>query len=314
MMIEARNLTKYYGHRPVVTDVSFGVDAGEAVGFLGVNGAGKSTTLRMITGYMLPTSGSAWIAGNLADTLEARRSFGYLPESNPLPKDMRVHEFLRMRAKLKEIARRGREEAMAKAAESCRISDMMDRLIGTLSKGYRQRVGLADAILASPKILILDEPTTGLDPAQAAETCDLIRDLSQTNTVLFSSHILSEVEKICRRVVFINRGTVAADIGMSEISDLFADERVVVMEILSPEPVREVLRAIPGVKVVLVGERELDGAVKAKVTMTAGVDVRRELAQACLRRGWLVREMRLEPIRLEDVFHKLTRGRTAVKN
>jgi ABC-2 type transport system ATP-binding protein len=211
-MIHVESLTKYYGDYAAVRNVSFDVEKGKVVGFLGPNGAGKSTTMRMLTGYLVPTSGKASIDGQNVfwDPIEARRCIGYLPESCPLYPEMRVEEYLRFRGGLKGLSRSGTESRLGYVLERCWLKDVRRQLIGTLSKGYRQRVGLADALIANPPVLILDEPTVGLDPTQIRETRKLIKELGQEHTLLLSTHILSEVEMTCDSVIIIYQGQVAA--------------------------------------------------------------------------------------------------------
>jgi ABC-2 type transport system ATP-binding protein len=212
-MIHVEHLTKYYGDYAAVRDVSFDVSNGQIVGFLGPNGAGKSTTMRILAGYLAATSGSATIDGIdvFWNSVEARRKIGYLPENCPLYSEMRVHEYLKFRAGLKGIHGARRRLRLDYVLDRCWLKDVRRQLIGTLSKGYRQRVGLADALVAEPAVLILDEPTAGLDPAQIRETRSLIRELGKEHTVLLSTHILPEVERTCDRVVMINKGQVALD-------------------------------------------------------------------------------------------------------
>jgi ABC-2 type transport system ATP-binding protein len=209
-MIEVQNLTKYYGEYPAVRGVSFAVPQGRVVGFLGPNGAGKSTTMRILAGYLTATSGRATIDGQdvFWDPIAARRRIGYMPESCPLYPELRVDEYLKFRAGLKGLGWRTRRKRMDYVLDRCWLKDVRRQLIGTLSKGYRQRVGLADALLADPPVLILDEPTAGLDPTQIRETRKLIRDLGNQHTILLSTHILSEVENTCDSVVIINQGKV----------------------------------------------------------------------------------------------------------
>jgi ABC-2 type transport system ATP-binding protein len=212
-MIVVEHLTKYYGEYPAVRDVSFAVEKGQVVGFLGPNGAGKSTTMRILAGFLTASSGKATIAGKdvFWDPIEARRQIGYMPESCPLYTDMRVDEYLWFRGGLKGLTRSERKKALARVTERCWLTDVRRQIIGTLSKGYRQRVGLADALLANPPVLILDEPTAGLDPTQIRETRKLIGELAREHTMLLSTHILSEVEATCGWVIVINQGQKAAD-------------------------------------------------------------------------------------------------------
>ena len=212
-MIHVDRLSKRYGSFKAVDGVGFDVGQGEIVGLLGPNGAGKTTTMRMLTTYLSPTSGRAALAGHdvLDEPLEVRRSVGYLPESVPLYPEMRVDEFLRYRSKLKDVPRRRRRRAIAEVVRRCQLGEVEHRIIGQLSRGFRQRVGLADAMLHDPPILILDEPTAGLDPIQILEVRDMIRELAQQHTILLSTHILSEVEAVCGRVIIIPRGRIALD-------------------------------------------------------------------------------------------------------
>lgn len=210
-MIIVEHLTKYYGDYAAVRDISFTVDRGQVVGFLGPNGAGKSTTMRILTGYLTATSGKASIDGKdvFWDPIEARRRIGYLPESCPLYLEMRVEEYLRFRGGLKGLSRTQTKQRLGYVLERCWLKDVRRQLIGTLSKGYRQRVGLADALLANPPVLILDEPTVGLDPTQIRETRKLIKELGREHTLLLSTHILSEVEMTCDSVIIIYQGQVS---------------------------------------------------------------------------------------------------------
>jgi len=218
-MIQVKNLTKYYGDYPAVRDVSFKVEKGQIVGFLGPNGAGKSTTMRILAGYITATSGTATIDGRdvFWDPIEARSRIGYLPESCPLYTEMRVEEYLRFRGGLKNMAVHLCESRLEYVLERCWLKDVRRQLIGTLSKGYRQRVGLADALLANPPVLILDEPTVGLDPVQIRETRKLIKELGNQHTILLSTHILPEVEMTCNTVILIHQGVVAAQGSLDEV-------------------------------------------------------------------------------------------------
>ena|ERR1700722_20202931 len=212
-MIVVEHLTKYYGEYPAVRDVSFQVDKGQVVGFLGPNGAGKSTTMRILAGFLTATSGKAAIGGKdvFWDPIEARRRIGYMPENCPLYSDMRVDEYLWFRGGLKGLARSERKKRLGYVLERCWLKDVHRQIIGTLSKGYRQRVGLADSLIADPPVLILDEPTAGLDPTQIRETRKLMRELGQQHTMLLSTHILSEVEATCDSVIVIYQGQVVED-------------------------------------------------------------------------------------------------------
>ena len=222
-MIEVEGLSKRYGDVVAVDGVSFSVDRGEVVGFLGPNGAGKTTTMRMLTGFLPPSDGSASIAGHdiFEDSMGARRSVGYLPESPPLYPEMRVRDYVDYVAAIKDLPRRSRKEAVDRALERCGLSEVRSRVIATLSKGYRQRVGLAQAIVHDPPVLILDEPTVGLDPIQIGEIRALIAELASgdaQHTVVLSSHILAEVSAICRRIIMINQGRKTVDAPIEELT------------------------------------------------------------------------------------------------
>src|SRR5207253_945478 len=226
-------LTKYFGPRRAVDHLHFGVYRRECVGFLGPNRAGKSTTIRILTSYLPATSGIARVAGYdvMTESMDVRRNIGYLPESVPLYPEMRVDEYLLFRAKLKGVPRKTRTARVEYCMERCRLREVRRRLNGTLSKGYRQRVGLADAMIHDPAILILDEPTSGLDPLQIRETLNLIRDLGERHTILLSTHILSEVEAICRRVIIINKGRIGLD---KKLSELAGDAAAILLEVRGP--------------------------------------------------------------------------------
>ncbi len=225
-MIHVEQLTKYYGDYPAVRDVSFDVRKGQIVGFLGPNGAGKSTTMRILAGYITATSGAATIDGKNVfwDPIEARRRIGYLPESCPLYTEMRVEEYLRFRGGLKDMDSTQCRSRIDYVVERCWLKDVRRQLIGTLSKGYRQRVGLADALLANPPVLILDEPTVGLDPVQIRETRKLIKELGDQHTILLSTHILPEVEMACDSVIIIHEGKVAAQGTISAVRSMYGDK------------------------------------------------------------------------------------------
>src|SRR4051812_26872952 len=231
-MIVVEKLSKYFGQVMAVDRVSFEVDKGEIVGFLGPNGAGKTTTMRILTSFLPATSGIAKVAGYdvMSESMDVRRNIGYLPESVPLYSEMRVEEYLIYRAKLKGVERTNRQQRIDYCLDRCRIREVRRRLIGTLSKGYRQRVGLADTMLHDPVILILDEPTAGLDPLQIRETLALIKELGQTHTILLSTHILSEVEAVCERVIIINAGRIGLAKNMAELEK----DMVIVLEVRGP--------------------------------------------------------------------------------
>ncbi len=309
MVIDANNVSVYFASTLALDRLTFSVAAGEKIGFLGLNGAGKSTAMRILTGFLSPNSGRVWIMGRDPVYSETRQYFGYLPESNPLPRHMRVREYLEFRGRLRGLTRRKAREAAAEAADRCNIRDLYEPLIKTLSKGQRQRVGFAETILVKPPLLILDEPTSGLDPEEAANIRDFLKNLPGETTLFLSSHVLAEVESLCSRVIIIDRGRIIADGSVASICRTNIDQRVINIEILADEPIRETLRSIPGVKSIQITEADTDdGAARVKLTTPSGVDLRREISILCARRGWLITEMQLEPPSLEDVFRKLNRS------
>jgi ABC-2 type transport system ATP-binding protein len=309
-MIQVDDVTKYFGPVLAVDHISFEVARGEIVGFLGPNGAGKTTTMRILTTYLPATSGIARVAGHdvMTESMEVRRNIGYLPENVPLYGEMRVEEYLDFRAKLKGVERKGRQQRVESCVERCRIREVRRRLVGTLSKGYRQRVGLADAMIHDPPILILDEPTTGLDPIQKRDTLTLIKELGHQHTILLSTHILSEVEDVCERVIIISSGRV----GLSrKLSDLDKQAAVILVEVRGPrEQVGRVLRETEGVE--RVTERPLaDGLTGYEIQTAHQQDLREALSQRIAQNGWPIRKLDLGRRKLEDLFHDVVvRGET----
>src|SRR6478609_4864149 len=276
-MIHVENLSKNFGPVAAVNDVSFEVEKNEIVGLLGNNGAGKTTLMRMLTTYLPASSGVAKVAGFdvMLQSMEVRERIGYLPESVPLYPEMRVSEYLSYRARLKSVPRAGRLARLDDLMVRCRIKEVRNRLLGTLSKGYRQRVGLADAMLAAPPVLILDEPTSGLDPIQIQQTLETIKDLGGRHTVLLSTHILTEVEKVCERVVIINKGRVKFDGTLKSIN-----EREPTYEVEVRGPADEVERFLAGQPEVasVAALSAADGAAGFVVKTKDGKDVRERLA------------------------------------
>ncbi len=302
-MIEVRNLSKYFGSRCAVNGISFTVEPNTIVGFLGPNGAGKTTTIRILTGYTPPTSGSAKVAGHdvVSASREVRRVVGYLPESNPLYPEMRVREYLDFRAKLRGLDGQQRPAAIARVVERCWLNEAYQRPIGHLSKGFRQRVGLADALLHNPKILILDEPTVGLDPTQVRETRSLLRELAADHPILFSSHTLSEVQAICHRIIIIHEGRIVASGSVEELTGKLGDQRRVQAELKGPHG--EVLGAVQKLSGVVGASATADGAW-TRLNITARGDVPTAVAELAAARGWAVRELRTDAASLEDFFVK----------
>jgi ABC-2 type transport system ATP-binding protein len=300
-MIQVDDLTKYFGPVLAVDHINFQVDRGEIVGFLGPNGAGKTTTLRMLTTYLPATSGVAKVAGHdvMTESMEVRKNIGYLPESVPLYPEMRVEEYLFYRAKLKGVERRERQERIDYCLERCRLREVRRRLIGTLSKGYRQRVGLADALVHDPPILILDEPTTGLDPLQIRDTLALIKELGDEHTILLSTHILAEVEDVCRRVIIIHSGRIGLD---RQLADLGAETTMIVVEVRGPaDQVAGVLKTTDGVADVRAQPLQQD-LTAFEVRTHHDQDLRESIAQRVHKNGWALRRLDLRRRRLEDHF------------
>jgi ABC-2 type transport system ATP-binding protein len=304
-VIHVSHLTKYYGDYAAVRDVSFDVAAGQVVGFLGPNGAGKSTTMRILAGYLTATSGTASVAGFdvFWQPIEVRKRIGYMPESCPLYPEMRVREYLHFRAGIKDMHGPRRQQRIDYVLTRCWLNEVQRQLIGTLSKGYRQRVGLADALLAEPPVLILDEPTAGLDPTQIRETRQLIRELGREHTVLLSTHILHEVEMACDRVIIIHRGRVAASGSIQELQKEAGSKSVVTAEVEGPvdlEPLQanEDLAGIAG---------EAAGAnTRLRVTTDRPEDVVQRLCAMSVVQGWRLREVRPQRQTLEDLFVRIT--------
>jgi ABC-2 type transport system ATP-binding protein len=296
-----------------VDDVSFRVERGEVLGFLGPNGAGKTTTMRVLTGYMPPSEGNAIVAGYdvMTQPIEAKRRTGYLPETPPLYPEMTVRDYLSFVARIKGVPRAERRARVNAAMERTRVVDMANRHCAKLSKGYRQRVGLAQAIMHNPDVLILDEPTAGLDPKQINETRQLIKDLGGDHTVILSTHILPEVSQTCHRVVIINKGrVVAVDTPENLTSRLRGSETMFVQVDAGDADVRTALQAVPGVTQVAASETR--GTVTSfEVNSETGRDVRRELASTIVRQGWGLLELRPLRMSLEEIFLHLTTEETA---
>ena len=307
-MIEVQHITKRYGRVTAVDDVSFRVERGEILGFLGPNGAGKTTTMRILTGYMPPTEGKATVAGYdvFTHALEAKSRTGYLPEAPPLYPDMTVREYLDFVAKIKGVPPKDRRSRVVSVMERTRVADMSGRHCSKLSKGYRQRVGLAQALIHNPEVLILDEPTAGLDPKQIIETRELIRSLAGDHTIVLSTHILPEVAQTCQRVVIINRGrVVAVDTPDNLTARLKGAETMFVQVDAEGNDPMPSLQAIPGVTRVVPS----DGRGPAggyEVESVRGTDVRREIARTVVTRGWGLLELRPMRMSLEEVFLQVT--------
>jgi ABC-2 type transport system ATP-binding protein len=311
-VIEVQNLTKRYGPVTAVDDVSFRVERGEILGFLGPNGAGKTTTMRILTGYMPATEGKAVVAGfDVFDQpIEAKKRTGYLPETPPLYPDMSVVEYLGFVSRIKGVPAAGRAQRIDTIMERTRIADMRKRLCSRLSKGYRQRVGLAQALLHNPDVLILDEPTAGLDPKQIIETRELIKELAGDHTIILSTHILPEVSQTCQRVVIIAKGkVVAVDTPDNLTSRLRGSDSLYVQVDAAGANVADALSRVPGVSRVDESDRH-GGAIGYEVQSEDGHEIRRELARAVVTNGWGLLELRPMRMSLEDIFLSLTTDET----
>lgn len=306
-MIEINNLVKNYGPKFAVDDISFKVSKGEIVGFLGPNGAGKSTTMNILTGYLSSTSGEAKVGGIdiLENPYEAKKLIGFLPEQPPLYMDMKVDEYLNFVYEIKHC-KLNREKHLAEVRQVTKIDDVKNRLIKNLSKGYRQRVGIAQALIGNPPVIIFDEPTVGLDPKQIIEIRNLIRNLGQTHTVILSTHILSEVQAICDRIIIINEGKIIADEKTENITRVVEENRQYTVKVCGPQ--REVLSALRNINGVVsaevTGEREMDSYTYL-LEAERGVDVRKPVFYAMSERGWPIIGMEAVGMNLEEVFIKI---------
>lgn len=308
-MIQVTNLTKTYGSKVAVNNISFTVEKGEVVGFLGRNGAGKTTTMNMITGYISSTGGTVTVDGCdiLEQPLEAKRKIGYLPEQPPVYTDLTVNEYLDFAADLKGIAKKNQKQHLDEIKELVKITDVSGRLIGNLSKGYRQRVGMAQALVGNPEILILDEPTVGLDPNQIIEIRKLIKRLGKEHTVILSSHILPEVADVCEKVIIIDRGSIVAQDTISNLSRGTGESSMLSVRIAGGEnQVLRTVREIAGVlKAESLGTRE-PGSIDVIITTNKTTDVRRALFNAAARAGTPILLCRYMDITLEDIFLQFT--------
>ena len=308
-MIELKHVTKRYGAKCAVNDISFTINKGEVLGFLGRNGAGKSTTMNMITGYISASEGQILIDGMdiLEQPREAKRRIGYLPELPPLYMDMTVEEYLKFVCEIKEVRRKSQKAHLDDLYNLVKITDVRHRLIRNLSKGYKQRVGVAQALVGNPEVVIMDEPTVGLDPKQIIEIRKLISGLGENHTVVLSSHILHEVADVCDRVVIINKGQIVAQDTLAYLTHGIGESIRLTVRIIGPEkPVTRMLREIPGVKYVeTLGSREAD-SVDYLVESDSKTDVRRPLVNAVLAGGYSLLMLKPMDVTLEDIFLQLT--------
>ena len=303
-MIEIRDLTKSYGPYQAVDRLSFSVKKGEVVGFLGPNGAGKTTTMKMITGFMPPTSGSVRVAGFdvFEDPIEVKKRIGYLPETPPLYGEMTVEDYLRFVARLKGVESSRLKTLVDRAVEKTDLGSVRKRTIQNLSKGYRQRIGISQALVADPEILILDEPTVGLDPRQVAEVRNLIKDLAGQHTIILSTHILPEVQAVCERIIIINRGRIVAEDSLEGLGRRMSGSTRVYLKVIEMKTsAMEDLKTLNGVRNVL-----SRGGGLFEIDTDAGAGVTPKVAETVVSRGCGLLELREEQMNLEDVFLKLT--------
>lgn len=307
-MIEVGNLSKRFGDTKAVDNVSFTVNKGEIVGLLGPNGAGKTTTMRILTCYLSADSGKATIAGKdvFEQSIEVRRSIGYLPENNPLYLDMGVVDYLKFIAHIRHIPGRQVKSKIKEMVEVCGLEPEINKGIGALSKGFRQRVGLAQAMIHNPEVLIFDEPTVGLDPNQIIEIRELIKRIGEEKTVILSSHILPEVAATCKRIIIMNNGLIVGSGTPEEMSNRARGGGVINIVIRGPvEEIKEKLRSMKNVKNFEVKESEGDGRTRFEV-ISAGEDVNEDLFRMVAQNGWTLSELHQEALSLEDVFQQLT--------
>ena len=308
-MIEVKNLVKNYGNLTAVDGISFSVNKGEVLGFLGPNAAGKTTTMRIITGFMPASEGTVTVAGyNVFDQgLEVKKRIGYLPENPPLYVDMRVKDYLRFAASIKSVEKSKIESEILRVAEKVSVVDVMDKHISKLSKGFRQRVGLAQALINNPLVLVLDEPTIGLDPKQIIEVRELIKSLGDEYTVILSTHILPEVSMTCSRVVIINEGKLVAMDTPENLTARLKGSESLILEVEGPvSEVRSSLEKIPSVTSVAVKPLSEKNFASYQVESKVGTDLRKELSSMIVSSGWGLLELRSEGLSLEEIFLRLT--------
>jgi ABC-2 type transport system ATP-binding protein len=309
-IIEVENLTKRYAGHAAIEGLTFSVGLGEIVGFLGPNGAGKSTTMRILACYMPATSGTARVGGYdvFTEANEVRRRIGYMPENNPLHVDMRVREYLKFRARLKGLGLRASRSRVDVVMEQCGLTDVSRKIIGHLSKGYRQRVGLADALVHEPELIILDEPTIGLDPHQIRSVRQLIKDLARRHTVLISTHILFEVEMTCSRVIIVNQGKIVAADRTDNLQTIMSDGGQVIAEIAAPvTELRSCWEQMPEIEYFDIAPSEGE-YLRCALTPRPGLDLRPLVFEQVRIRGWNLRELSRARHSLEDIFVHITRN------
>ncbi|MBR6255451.1 MAG: ATP-binding cassette domain-containing protein [Clostridiales bacterium] len=316
-MIEVKNLVKRYGNHLALDNVSFTIEKGEVIGFLGPNGAGKSTTMNIITGYLSSTEGEVRVDGVsvLDEPEKAKKMIGYLPEIPPLYTEMTVDEYLTFVCELKGVPASKRLETVTRIAKQTRISEVRKRLIRNLSKGYRQRVGIAQALVGDPEVLILDEPTVGLDPKQITEVRSLIKDLSENHTLIISSHILAEVQAVCSRVIIINRGRIVATDTPENLARNAIKSNKLELRIKGPKnDVLNGVSAISGVRQAEIIRIREEGAVDVNVETEEGVDVREQIFDFCCENHYPIYMMKTTEANLEDIFLQITGEREAKRS
>ncbi len=309
-MIELKNITKYYGDFPAVTDISFKIEKGEIVGLLGPNGAGKSTTMKMITGFMPPTSGELTVDGNdiVSQSIEARRKIGYLPETVPLYTDMTVYSYIEYMGMLRGLSKKNIKSKVDNVIEICKLGDYRNSLISKLSKGFRQRVGISQAIIHEPEVLVLDEPTIGIDPNQVVETRQLIKNLSGEHTLILSSHILPEVSSICERVLIIHEGEIAASDTIENLSSLMSGKNKIEADIIgSPQAIVTELEKINDVKSVQFSINKSSSEFSTfSIESEINSDIRSEIAKIIINNDWGLIRLQSMGMSLEDIFLQIT--------
>ena len=309
-MIQVENLSRRFGSQLAVSGATFEVEKGAILGFLGLNGAGKSTTMRMLTCFLRPSGGTARVGGHdiRREPLAVRRLVGYLPESNPLYTEMRVHEYLAYRAALKGVEARSRKAAIGSAMDRCGLVDVQGKVIGHLSRGYRQRVGLADALVHDPEVLILDEPTVGLDPSQIRQVRSMIRDLAEKHTVVLSTHILQEVEAVCDRVIIIESGRIVLRESLEALQRGMASAPAYRVEVRGEGDLAGALGALPGVRTVEADPAGGSGGgfEALRLEGNPGADPREGIFRAAVEKGWTIRELSTDRRTLEDIFMEIT--------
>ena len=302
-MIRVEHLTKYYGERLAVDNINFNIEKGEIVGLLGPNAAGKTTTMRMLTGFLMPTKGNAYVddCNMMTNSLEGRRLIGYMPESTPLYMDMTVRDYLTFFGRLRGLSDKYVKTRLDEVIELCSLQEYFDVQVGKLSRGFKQRVNVAQAIIHNPKVLILDEPTVGIDPIQVAKTRNLIKALGKEHTVLISTHILPEVSVICNRVIIIHRGKIVAEDNIENLSAVIKGGRRIKVEVKGPaDKVSEKLRGLPGVKRVM---RQGDFYI---LETAAEIDPRPRITETVVRNGWSLLSIDTVEMSLEEIFLQLT--------